>query len=344
MLGQTVPPVARAYDRQQRLERGAAIAAVLRQWRRMGDDFGPSFLTIAPALIEIVNFAQDKTATLAAGYIPDVLAATGQARADVPRWEINPRQWVGTAGSGIATEEVLYGAVIEAKTAVKAGATTAQALNGAGQWLSATVGTILADTQRGAEGAGTYSRRVSGYVRALQPPSCGRCVILAGRWYRKNAGFDRHPGCDCYGIPAAEDVAGDWTTDPTTYLNSLDEQGLAKVLGSKDNARVWLEFGQERPQATMNQLVNAYRKSGGIRKAQLYDRTVKYTLEGTTRRGVAFHQMSQVRQLVLQGEVKDGRYRRLNAPRLMPSSIFQIATNQAHAERLLRDHGWLGIS
>lgn len=35
-----------------------------------------------------------------------------------------------------------------------------------------------------------------GYVRMLTPPSsCDRCVILAGRWYRWNQGFERHPMC-----------------------------------------------------------------------------------------------------------------------------------------------------
>src|SRR5690606_23965723 len=42
------------------------------------------------------------------------------------------------------------------------------------------------------------------YVRMLTPPSCSRCTVLAGRWYRKNAGFARHPGC----FPAGAMVSG----------------------------------------------------------------------------------------------------------------------------------------
>ena len=309
----------------------------------MGDDFDASFERIAPALIDITNKAQSRTATAAAEYVPQVLAATDQVRADAPRWGIEPRQWVGTAGDGMPTETLLYGAVARSKQAVGRGADTRAALASGGEFLSTALGTLLSDTSRGAIGAATSSRPIGGYVRMLTPPSCGRCVILGGKWYRHNAGFDRHPDCDCVHIPTAENKSGDMTTDPTAYLNSLSEDDLAKALGSKANARTWLEFGQDNPRATMNQLVNAYRGGGGIRTAQLYDKTVKYTLEGTTRRGVAYHQMANVRALTRQGEVKDGRYRRIVAPRLMPESIMSLAKDKAHAKKLLQDHGWLGI-
>src|SRR5690348_18342012 len=36
----------------------------------------------------------------------------------------------------------------------------------------------------------------------LNPPSCQRCAILAGRWYRWSQGFLRHPRCDCVNLPA----------------------------------------------------------------------------------------------------------------------------------------------
>lgn len=343
MLSQSVPSAVRDLERKRRQERAAAVAATGRIWKRMGEDFDASFMAIAPQLIEVANTAQERTVRLASESVPTALAATGQARADVPRWEISGRQWVGTAGDGMPTESLLYGAVTHTKNAVATGASTSEALDRGGKWLSLAMGTLLSDTARGVEGAAMYARPIGGYVRMLTPPSCGRCVVLAGKWFRKNAGFERHPGCDCVHIMTAENISGDLTTSPVAYLDSLDEAGLRKVLGSEANARAWLEFGQERPQASLNQLVNAYRKSGGIRTAQLYGKTVKYTLEGTTVRGVAGHQMRRVRALSTLAR-DGGRYRRVVAPRLMPESIFKIATNQSHAERLLRDHGWLGIS
>lgn len=340
---QAVPEVARAHDRAQRLERGAAVSAALRQWQTIDGDLDAEFLRIAPALIEISNTAQARVAERATAYVPQILDATGQGTKTAPAFEIEPSRWVGTAGDGRHTETLLYGALIDAKEAISRGASYESAKRSGGEWLSRALGTLLSDTARGAVGAGMYARPVGGYVRMLTPPSCGRCVILAGKWFRKNAGFERHPGCDCIHIPASENLGGDMTTDPIEYLSGLSDDELVKVLGSKANARTWAEFGQDNPRQTLNQLVNAYRKSGGIRTAQLYGRTVKYTTEGITLRGVASAQMRRVRALSAAAK-EGGRYRQVTAPRLMPESIFQIATDKAHAERLLRDHGWLGLA
>lgn len=336
-LTQSLPRVAVEYADALRAENAAAVSAMLRQWRRVRGDLDAAFLRTAPQLIEISNAAQLRVSRLAQEFIPDVLDATGQARANVPAWDIADDVFVGTSGDGRPTESLIYGALTHTKDAIGGGATYGQALEQGGQYLATAVGTMLSDTSRGMESFESASRPVSGWVRMLTPPSCGRCVILAGRRYARNRGFERHPGCDCRHIPASESVAGDLTVNADAYLGSLDDEALAKALGSKANAKAFREFG-----ADSRQLVNAYRKGGGIRTAQVYGRNVRYTLEGTTRRGVAYHQMSRVRALSAMGEVKDGRYRRLTAPRLMPESIFQIAASKSHAERLLRDHGWLG--
>lgn len=347
MLEQNVPGVATRYAADLRSESGAAVSAALRQWRRIRGDLDRDFLRTAPQLIAIANASQLEVSRLAQAYIPEVLAATGQSRADRPSWDISERAFVGTAGDGRPTESLIYGALTHTKDAIGSGATYAEALDKGGKYLSMALGTLLSDTSRGMESFETASRPVGGWVRMLTPPSCGRCVILAGKFFTRNRGFERHPGCDCRHIPASEAIAGDMTVDTTAYLDSLDDAGLAKALGSQANATAYREHG-----ADSRQLVNAYRAPGGrrgpkglsgIKTAQVYGKNVKYTLEGTTVRGDANHQMRRVRQL--SEMAKDGgRYRRVTAPRLMPESIMQIATSKAHAERLLRDHGWLGIT
>lgn len=74
-----------------------------------------------------------------------------------------------------------------------------------------------------------------GYVRYLQPPSCPRCVILAGKFYRFSDGFERHPMCDCKHIPATQDVADALTADPEAYFVSLGRAGQDAWFG-KANA------------------------------------------------------------------------------------------------------------
>jgi hypothetical protein len=114
--------------------------------------------------------------------------------------------------------------VIVSKSAIADGATLTQALAAGGSWLTGTTLTVLADTRRQVYHADIIQRKGLGYSRMLNPPSCSRCVVLAGKWYAWNQGFKRHPRCDCIHIPAPESLAEDHTTDPTEYFNSLSKE------------------------------------------------------------------------------------------------------------------------
>src|SRR5690606_26165994 len=88
--------------------------------------------------------------------------------------------------------------------------------------------TTVADAGRGAAGVDIASRRGVGFVRHLNPPSCSRCSILAGRFYRWNAGFLRHPGCDCIHVAATDKAMRGGHLeglihDPYEYFNGLSE-------------------------------------------------------------------------------------------------------------------------
>jgi len=335
MLTQSLPSSAEAYGAAQRTEIAAAVAAVRRLWGRVGDDFDVSYARVEPQILAILDLAQERVIAGAVEYIPAVLAETNPAAlAGRPDYALQPWSLVGTAGGGNPTDTLAYEAVIHAKSRVAAGVSVAQALESAGSWLGTATGTLLSDTGRTVEKVEASARRAGTFVRMLQPPSCGRCVILAGRRTRRETAFERHPGCDCRNIPAAESIADDLTVNPREYLDSLDDKGLAKALGSQSNARAYREG------ADPAQIVNAYRS--GIRKAQVYGRTVKYTTEGTTRRGLANWRMRQAGYIRAGGEAKNsGRYRSLRAPRLMPESIYEIAESPADAQRLLRLYGWV---
>lgn len=298
----------------------------------MGDEFDRDFLRIAPTLIEIANTAQQRVSANALEYIPEVLDATGQASANRPQFTLADDAFVGVTGAGLPTETMLYGAVTTAKAAVADGATTREALGRGGSWLSAAFGGMLADTWRGVEGFETYSRPVAGYVRMLQPPSCGRCVILAGKWYRKNAGFDRHPGCDCVHIPASESIGGDMTVSADRYLGSLNDNELAKTLGSRANAQAWRDYG-----ADSRRIVNAYRRTGSVGKAQPPWKVNRVATQYTDTSG-----NPQVQILNLRATVEGtGTRRASRTPRLMPESIFAMSSNRTQAEHLLRVYGWI---
>lgn len=94
---------------------------------------------------------------------------------------------------------------------------------------------------------------LTGYVRSLNPPSCGRCAILAGRVYKYSTGFQRHPLCDCLMTPTTDAAGQDLITDPT----DLVDRGLVNGLSKGDMFA--LENG-----ADLGQVVNVRRKKAGL--------------------------------------------------------------------------------
>lgn len=323
MPSQSLPAIAHEYTRAQRVEVSAALAAANRLWSRMTDDFDASYARVEPELLAVSDLAQRRVATGAAEYAPEVLRQTDpQALRRPADYSLDVDALVGTTGAGFGTDAALYGSVIRSKSAIKAGASVPQALDSGRTFLAAKFGTILSDTGRTAEKVTANGRGVTMYIRMLGANPCGRCVILAGRETRTKDAFLRHPSCSCRNIPAAESVAGDMTVDPWSYLDSLDDRQLARTLGSQANAQAW------RDGADANQIINAYRRKGAVRPAQVYGRNIKYTTAGTSRRGWA-------------GRAMDRAGLDKHTPRLMPESIYSLATDRADAQRLLRMYGWI---
>ncbi|WP_020111601.1 VG15 protein [Rhodococcus sp. 114MFTsu3.1] len=296
----------------------ATLAVAKRLWLKLDEkNFDESWDRMSPTLIQTVEHAQAAAITRATAYVPNVLE---EMNIDVdPVAELEPAALVGVTGAGIPIEEAAYSSVIKAKSAVMQGVPAEAALAIGGEYLQMLVQTALADTARAAESIQTVSRPGLGYVRMLNPPSCSRCVILAGRFYRWNAGFKRHPRCDCKSIPAQESIADDLTVNPQRYFERLTRDEQDRTFGVANSQAI-------RDGADINQVVNAGR---GLQQAQVYGRQLEYTTEGTTRRGVA-------------GRIIRARGRTPNTtPRLMPSAIYDIAEDRADALRLLRLNGYL---
>lgn len=323
---QTLPPLARNYHREQRTEIDNALLEINAHWQRVGPRFDTGWMLVGPYIAAVVMASQRRIVERSSEYVPAILEDTGQTRYIEPDVESTPLALVGLTGAGYPVSTSLSAATIRAKEAVATGSTAPQALAIAGSWLAQSSMTILADTMRGADGLARYSHRV-GYIRMVNGGACGRCVVQAGKWFRTNAGFLRHPRCRCTHIPASENVGGDWQTNPADYFDSLNAEQQIKLMGSKANAQAVLDG------ADINQIVNAYRKSSGMQFAQVSPLKVrngiKYTTEGTTRRGVAAQQQAALRR---------------NGPqqmRVMPESIYRTATSREDALRQLKLYGWI---
>lgn len=114
--------------------------------------------------------------------------------------------------------------------------------------------TLIADAGRTATVVTMATRpAVTGYVRRITVPCCGRCAVLAGRVYRFSEGFLRHPQCDC--DPTPTDIAAG--RELVTDTSDLVDRGLITGL-SKGDAEA-LAGG-----ADLGQVVNVRRKSAGL--------------------------------------------------------------------------------
>lgn len=198
-----LPPAARDFYATQQRVSAVTVREIRRAWRRMGDDFDGSWRRHSPTILSTLVEAQRQMTDRAAAYVPRVLGETDIP--DRPVADFRPESLVGMASDGRRLDTLAYGAVTEAKTAVGNGATPQQALNAGGTWLDMMVKLQVADAARQAVGVLTASRKnLSGTVRVLNPPSCQRCAILAGRFYRWSTGFQRHPRCDCVNLPSRD--------------------------------------------------------------------------------------------------------------------------------------------
>lgn len=219
----------RQYDRQQQIA-AVTVAAMRRIALRMGDDFDAGWWRLRAQAVQTLQLGRAAAIHAAVPYTSAVLAETGQAGA--PAGAIVPTTFLAYAPSGAPVTETLDVLPMKAKQAVAGGATAVEARIAAASWLGRVAYTMLADTSRDVYQADMISRpQVTGYVRMVAPGACSRCIILAGKRFLWNQGFQRHPNCNCRHIPASEALAGDMTTDPYAYFKSLTDAEQEKVFG-----------------------------------------------------------------------------------------------------------------
>jgi hypothetical protein len=268
----SAPEVADRYHAgQARVSQAAALAGV-REWRKIdGRNLDRSWLSILARLLMIVTAAQRQAASITPAYLTSVLRAQGAIPAPVHR--LLPDPFGGIASDGRGLDTLLYTPVAEAKYRMGQGATISDALQQAEQHLAMLVRTQVQDAGRMAtQTAMADDSAVRGYLRFVHLPCCPRCLILAGKFYRYSAGFDRHPDDHCTMMPAAEVID---PQDPGELLAQMRKDHpayLAKSLTPGDLQA--LDHGSD-----LNQVVNAHR---GMATA-----AAQSTTEGTTKRGVA---------------------------------------------------------
>ena len=235
------------------------------------------------------------------------------------------RTMAAEAGRGVATRAAAFAGVsaggfpIEAALSTVLDGITEELAGGAVLddllWqLEQLVAAEVADAGRAAASVEIYNEPTwTNYVRVLNPPSCPRCAVLAGRIYRDNDGFLRHPRCDCVHWPVE---SWEQAHDEGLVFSAADAFDADQITGlSRADAQAI------RDGADISKVVNAHR---GMATASIFGHDgIKTTLAGTTKRSA-------------------WRKANPNRPyRLRPESIYEIASDRADALRLLRLYGYL---
>lgn len=187
--------------------------------------------------------------------------------------------------------------------------------------VRATSGAVQ-DAGRDAISATIASGGYYGFVRKLQLPSCKRCVVLAGKEFRTNEGFDRHDLCDCVHVPVAESY-DDATTDPIQAIKDGQVTGL-----SKRDTEAILEYG-----ADVSQVINS---SSGLVTENILGTKVKATTVGKSSRAVAGSRLGNL------AKQQGSRYKQSQNTRLSVGQILKLAGgDQGRAKEMLFNHGFI---
>ena len=307
------------FQRAQAATAQGVLLLVRRQWDRMG------------SLDDWPQIAARTTTLTAAGQFTAAQRGVDYARAalDVePVGVVNPRAFAGIAPDGRRLDTLLYSSVVHARNTY---AKVEDQLESGRKWLSMLAHTAVADAGRGATHAQLTATPHAGYLRMVNPPCCQRCAILAGKFFRWNTGFERHPRCDCTHVPTTGKT-------PDGYVDDVD---LSQIHDLTDAQRKAIEDG-----ADLNQVLNAYRRRIQDRESYMS------TSEGTTRRGWSSYvqreiakQRAEIAQETVVSVGKRGAVEHYNvrrtSRRLTPEAIYRTTRSREEAVRLLALNGYM---
>lgn len=271
---------------------------------------------MAGLLAVSVASAQVRAADEGASYGARTLAAQGLY--EPPEAWVNPQAFGGYSTNGAPLRHALYAAAPHALQRIASGSSVGSALRSGEVFAGQIAQSMVTDAGRSAAGVDTYTRQGVGYIRMVNPGACSRCVLLAGKYYRNNEGFLRHPNCYCIHVQTNTKAAEDegLIMDPYEYFNSLSEEAQDKAF-TRAGARAI------RDGADMGQVVNSRKGMSyagesvdGTRRGQ---RAKDTTFSGSTRRAHT-------------GGIKN---------RLTPDAIYRQGLPREQTLQLLRDQGYL---
>lgn len=294
-----MPSPAQLADAQRARQQALAVAAATRlaeRWALLDlSDLSGSWAALLPGALQVMAAAQALAVLQAQEYVAQSTDEGGPA--------LNTAPFTGVAADGRPLDTLLALPVITVKQALTAGVPLRPALGRGLAQLTLIGRTEVADAGRVATGVAITARpKTYGSVRVVNPPACGRCIVLAGRVYRWSDGFLRHPHCDC-GMAPLSSPEGREAKEPRELFESMTPAQQNASIGSSADAQAI------RDGADLARVINARRGMYEAAGRKLTTEGVKLRQGGT---------------------------------RLRPEQIYrEAAGNRAEAIRLLRRFGYI---
>lgn len=287
------------------------IKAGERSWSRVSvTNISESWMRSMATLIPLLETAQRRAAFEGSAYSAATLAQ--QDDYTPPDAFVDVDGFAGYASDGRSLDTLLYQPAARSQTLIAGGMNPDLALESGLGALSRILSTQVADAGRAAGGVDVAAREGVGYVRMVRPGACSRCSILAGKWFRWNTGFRRHPRCSCVHVAnragsTAGAVSEGLVKDPYEAFKGLPKAEQDRIYGEANAKAI-------RDGADINQVVNSRRgmSTNG-----------NFTTEGTTMRGNAAKNL------------KPGQRR------MTPELIYSQTNSRAEALELLEYHGYV---
>jgi hypothetical protein len=213
------------------IEQSASVAQeLLALWAAMKvANLDASWVKVKPQALATVVKAQLIGAAAAYGYHVRLLAAAG-LKPQGP--QIRPIGFAGSSTGALDLATVVDFAPIRTKQAIARGLPTDQALQSGFAQLSTVAESELQEASRGVMDVALNTEpQYRGYLRTPNPGACGRCLILAGKFYRSDADFARHPGCRCSSRPLLKSEGQVETASARELFDGMTKEQQDKAFG-----------------------------------------------------------------------------------------------------------------
>ncbi|WP_421793143.1 hypothetical protein [Gardnerella sp. KA00127] len=239
-----------------------AVRAARHAWSRVDkNDIRGSWARVKQPLVDVLSDVQEQAVDAGLDANVDVMAEIGQYSA--PEALVDSHAFSKFSAGGVPLDEWVDRPAIRTLELIKEGVGVDEALGRVGGSFSSSVATNLADVIRQAQQADIATRRHMGFIRCCNADACKWCIVLSGKIYRYNTGFERHMNCHCYHLPVNLDDVGsvmDIAPSPIELFNRMSESEQNKTFGIVGARSI-------RAGADIGQIVNSKLDSARITKS-----------------------------------------------------------------------------